>query len=193
MLGNRKRHVVLGAVAAVVAAGIVGLKLTQTDAPTDAQVALAETKAKVAARWPGLPHISVADASEKIDSGNVVLFDVRTPEEYSVSRLPGARRIEPGMSGKDFLARYGDETAGKAVLFYCAVGARSSTMATKVADQLKAQGATGVYDLAGGIFAWHSERGRLENDGGTTDYVHPYDEKWGRLLVRSHLKRMSPE
>ncbi len=192
MLGNRKRlAVLLGAGAAVLA--VAGLNFAQTDAPSDTEAALAATKARVAARWPGLPHISVSEASAKIESGNVVLFDVRTPEEFAVSRLPGARRIEPGMSARNFLDRYGNEAAGKAVLFYCAVGARSSTMATKVADQLKAQGATGVYDLAGGIFAWHSERGRLVNDGGATDYVHPYDEKWGRLLVRSGLMRMTPD
>jgi 3-mercaptopyruvate sulfurtransferase SseA len=91
-----------------------------------------------------------------------------------------------------FLERYGAGVDGKAVVFYCSVGVRSSALAERVAQGLQAHGATAVDDLAGGIFAWHGEGRPLVDAQGSTDFVHPYDSSWGRLLARPDLARNAP-
>ncbi len=78
---------------------------------------------------------------------------------------------------------------GKTAVFYCSVGVRSSRLAERVAQGLKARGAVAVDDLAGGIFAWHGEARPLVDAKGPTDFVHPYDATWGRLLARPQLAR----
>jgi len=146
----------------------------------------------VAARWPELGHIAPAQVEGLIRDGKVVLLDVRTPAEYQVSHLPGAIHVAPDIRSATFLDRYGDAVKGKTVVFYCSVGVRSSRLAQRVAQGLKARGATAVDDLAGGIFAWHGEGRALVDAKGPTDFVHPYDSSWGRLLARPQLARTHP-
>jgi len=64
----------------------------------------------------------------------------------------------------------------------------------RVGDQKEtiARDSVGVYDLAGGIFAWHGAARPLVDAKGPTDFVHPYDARWGRLLARPELAREDP-
>jgi len=41
-----------------------------------------------------------------------------------------------------------------------------------------------VVNLRGGVFAWHNQARPLENEAGTTDTIHPYNDKWGKLVER---------
>lgn len=123
---------------------------------------------------------------------NVLLFDVREPEEFAVSHIPGAHRVDPGMSRTAFLQRYGDKVAGRVVVFYCSVGVRSSQMAQAVQAGLEKKGAKNVFNLDGGVFGWHNEKRKLENEKGETPYVHPYDSRWGKLVARKDLIRSAP-
>jgi rhodanese-related sulfurtransferase len=188
---KNKMLMVLGAVAAAIA--VLALALSDESKPTVPLAELAATMADVAERWPDIPHIAVPEAAAKMESGNVVLFDVREGEEYAVSHLPGAIHVDPGTSSDDFLSKFANRVDGKDVVFYCSVGVRSSKLAARVKSQLAEGGATGVYDLAGGIFAWHSERRPLVNASGPTDYVHPFNASWGRLVVRGDLRRTRVE
>ena len=155
--------------------------------PTTLQAAIAD----VAQRWPRLRHITPIELVLIADRQGV-LFDVRSEAEYRVSHIPGAIHVNPGILLATFLARYGDAVKGKTVVFYCSVGVRSSRLAERVAAGLEARGAEAVYDLAGGIFAWHGEGRALVDASGPTDYVHPYDRAWGRLIARQHLVRTEP-
>jgi len=179
-------------VLAAVALGAVGLAIVLAPPVTGGPATLQATMADVAHRWPGLGHIAPAQLAKRISEGSAVVFDVRTPAEYEVSHLPGAVHIDPNMSTSAFLERYGDSVKGKKVVFYCSVGVRSSALAERVAAGLKARDATAVDDLAGGIFAWHGERRALVDAKGPTDFVHPYDSTWGRLLARPELARTAP-
>jgi rhodanese-related sulfurtransferase len=173
----------------VIAAGLVIALAPQISAgPATLQATIED----VARRWPQMRHIEPAELDRLIAEGNVVLFDVRTPAEYQVSHLPGAVHVEPDMRSAAFLDRYADAANGKTVVFYCAVGVRSSRLAERVAEGLKARGAAAVDALAGGIFAWHGEGRALVDAMGPTDFVHPYDSSWGRLLARPHLARTEP-
>ncbi len=113
-----------------------------------------------------------------------VLLDVRTPEEWDVSHLPGARRIEPGAPADKAAASLPKETA---IVTYCAVGYRSG----ELAERLRAAGFTNVRNLEGSIFQWANERRPLVRENTAVSQVHPYNSFWGRLLedeVRAPLK-----
>jgi 3-mercaptopyruvate sulfurtransferase SseA len=58
------------------------------------------------------------------------------------------------------------------------VGYRSSELATR----LQRAGQTNVTNLEGSIFQWANEGRALEASGKPATRVHPYNEKFGRLL-----------
>jgi rhodanese-related sulfurtransferase len=105
-----------------------------------------------------------------------LLFDVRSKEEFDVSHLPTARRVDPGATAT---AAAGGVSREKPIVVYCAVGYRSSALA----QQLQAAGFTNVRYLEGGIFAWADEhRPMISADGNSTRRVLPRNEWWSKLL-----------
>jgi rhodanese-related sulfurtransferase len=102
------------------------------------------------------------------------LLDVRTAEEFAVSHLPGAIRVDPERPDLRFL-----ELAERSpVVVYCSVGYRSAA----ILDDIRALGLGEVYNLRGGIFAWANEGHPIVRDQAPASSVHPYDAIWGRLL-----------
>jgi rhodanese-related sulfurtransferase len=104
-----------------------------------------------------------------------VLLDVRTPEEWSVSHLPGARRVDPNASVETAAAGLSKETP---IVTYCAVGYRSGEMA----ERLRAARFGNVHNLEGSIFQWANEHRPLVHGNESVSIVHPYNTFWGRLL-----------
>ncbi len=159
-------------------------------APAWAQDAgrLQSTIEDVAARWPKQRHIAPGDLAGMMRDGTAVVFDVRTVDEYAISHIDGAALVDPAMSRAAFLSQHGPALKGKTAVFYCAVGVRSSKLAERVGDDgLKAAGAVGSANLAGGIFAWHGDEKPLVDAKGATDLVHGYDSSWGKLIKRQEL------
>ena len=114
-----------------------------------------------------------------------VLLDVRSPEEFAVSHLPGALRVDPDASDAEVLEAIGSAVEGRDIIFYCSVGVRSTILAHQAHAALATNGAGAIANLSGGIFAWHNAGRRLVGmDGKTTDLVHPFDGEWGRLVKR---------
>jgi rhodanese-related sulfurtransferase len=187
-----KRLLPMSFAASVLALASVALTLAPVPPVMGGPVTLEATVLDVARRWPEIGHITPAALDGLMAKRAAVVFDVRTPQEYAVSHLPGAIHVDPGMSARDFLEQYGGEIKGKTAVFYCSVGVRSSRLAEKVDEGLKRRGATAVDDLAGGVFAWHGEGRPLVDAKGPTDFVHPYDATWGRLLARPELARTAP-
>src|ERR1700730_5653613 len=58
-----------------------------------------------------------------------VLLDIRTVEEWNVSHLPGARRVDPGASAEMALP---GATRDVPVVTYCAAGHRSTEFTTRL-------------------------------------------------------------
>lgn len=106
--------------------------------------------------------------------GDALLLDVRTPEEYTASHLPGARRIDPGADA----TALSDVPKDRPIVTYCAIGARSAAFAERLAQA----GYTDVRNLRGSIFRWAKEGRPLVNAAGPTTQVHPYDDLWGLLI-----------
>src|ERR1043166_3016466 len=96
-----------------------------------------------------------------------VLLDVRTEEEWNVSHLAGARRVDPNSSTEKVAAEISKETP---VVTYCAVGYRSGELATK----LREAGFSNVRNLEGSIFQWANEHRPLVREAQPVTIVHPY-------------------
>ena len=117
-----------------------------------------------------------------------VLLDVRTPAEWKVSHLPGARLVDPKADAK---IAAGDLVKDAPIVTYCAVGYRSGVLT----QRLRAAGYTKVQNLEGSIFQWANEHRPLVRDGERVTRVHPYSAFWGRLLepeVRAAVTGVKP-
>jgi rhodanese-related sulfurtransferase len=105
-----------------------------------------------------------------------ILLDVRTEDEWNISRLPGSRRVVPNASVEEAASGITKETP---IVTYCAVGYRSAALATKLMEA----GFTSVRNLDGSIFQWANEHRPLVRDNKPVTIVHPYSSLWGRLLT----------
>ena len=138
--------------------------------------------------FPTVKHLSTSALAARLaEHDSLVLLDVREPQEYAVSHLPGAVRVDPDADEKSITAA--NDLTNKTVVFYCSVGVRSSRLAQKLQSELLRKGAIAVFNLDGGIFAWHNEERPLQDSNGATDFVHPFDKKYGSLLRRQSLAR----
>ena len=108
------------------------------------------------------------------ESAAPLLLDVRSEEEFAVSHLRGAVRVEPGQRSFESLPI----DRGTTVVVYCSVGYRSAA----IVEALRASGVSDVHNLTGGIFAWANEGRPVFKNGEPAMTVHPYDQVWGFLL-----------
>jgi rhodanese-related sulfurtransferase len=147
----------------------------------------------VARTFPDVRHTSTLDLERLVHAkAPLLLVDVREAAEFRVSRIPGAIRVDPGIWTRSLIAQIGEQARGRTVVLYCSVGVRSAKLAGRSQQALLDAGAESVVSMMGGIFRWHNELRALENDAGPTADVHPFDERWGRLISRRHLARQSP-
>lgn len=142
--------------------------------------------------FPNIGHVSAEKLSQWQSAGKeVLLIDVREEDEFAVSHLEGALRIDPKASASEVAAIIGD-AKGKDVIFYCSVGVRSSQLADRAKDSLQQLGAGDIYNLRGGIFAWHNDERPLISDTGDTQMVHAYNGVWGKLVTRQDYVSYTP-
>lgn len=156
--------------------------------PTNPRTGLSDIEATVARRYM-VPEMSSAVLAGRLSAPDIVVFDVREAEEFAQSHIAGAQRVDPGMSGPAFLARYGRDLKGKVAVFYCAVGVRSGVMLERVQAALPGVGASAAYNLRGGIFRWHATGLPVQSEAGEALSVHPYDQDWKLLLDRTLAAR----
>lgn len=137
---------------------------------------------EIEADFESVEHIA-ADEYLRLDAEQVVVFDVRESDEFAVSHLANAVRVNPDISAENFAQQFDNNLAGKTVVFYCSVGWRSSDLAERVDSVLKQQGVVASFNLTGGLFQWHNEdRPLMSTAGSTTNAIHPYDAFWGRAI-----------
>jgi rhodanese-related sulfurtransferase len=143
---------------------------------------------RIQRKFPEVRWLRTADLAARMNqpaAARPLLLDARTDEEFRVSHLRDAVRIDPyrpsvrplGHSPKDAL-----------VTVYSSAGYRGA----RVATWLGKAGYTNVENLTGGIFAWVNE-GRPVFRGETpTAQVHPYDHMWG-YLVDGRYRAQAPD
>jgi rhodanese-related sulfurtransferase len=97
-----------------------------------------------------VPSLSPAELNAKVQGSTApVVIDVRTPDEYAASHVPGAINI----SFEEIAARISEVDAPHGVALYCMVGPR----ARKGEAALLAAGYRGtLFHLEGGLAAWQA-------------------------------------
>jgi rhodanese-related sulfurtransferase len=174
-----RRIALAAALAAMIPAGASAFWLRRGLAdPADPRTTLDQVERDVARLIP-VREITPRDLAARL--GEHLLFDVREAEEFAMSHLPGAIRLDPGLSAAEFLAAHGARTAGAQVVFYCAVGWRSGKMLERVQAVIAQARPAAMYNLRGGMFRWRAEG--LPMAGGVE--VHHFDARWGQLLRRT--------
>lgn len=93
--------------------------------------------------------VSVDEAKELIDSGEVKVIDVRTPEEFAAGHIPGAKLVplqvmESMLSELDQDQKY-------------VVVCRSGNRSTEASGILAENGFKNIYNMNGGLNEWKYE------------------------------------
>jgi monothiol glutaredoxin len=96
---------------------------------------------------PGhVKRISPTELHARLTRGDeLVLIDVRTPEERAIATIGGGRALDPALHDE-----IGKGPRDRAIVVYCHHGSRSQ----RAAEELVQQGFRDVYNLVGGINAW---------------------------------------
>jgi len=155
-----------------------GMRFVGLSDPADPRTTLDQVERDIARLIP-VREITPRELAPRL--GEHLLFDVREAEEFAMSHLPGAIRLDPALSAAEFLAAHGARTAGAQVVFYCAVGWRSGKMLERVQAIVAQARPAAMYNLRGGMFRWRAEG--LPMAGGAE--VHQFDARWGQLLRRT--------
>ncbi len=146
-------------------------------------------KKTIRATYPDVRHVSTDSlAAWQVSSASApLLLDVRAEDEFAVSHLQNARRIDPDTRDFAMLQNLPPDTP---IVTYCSVGYRSAAMAARLAEA----GFINVVNLEGSIFAWANEGRPVYRAGHAVQQVHPYDAVWGQLLKKElHAYTASPE
>jgi rhodanese-related sulfurtransferase len=114
----------------------------------------------------------------------LVLFDVRTEQEFATGHLPGAIRVDPHLTAPAFATLHGARVTGADVVLYCAVGWRSGVLLDRVRRMVAGHGPASMANLRGGVFRWHAEGLGLVA-ASVPGAVHPFDPAWEMLLRRT--------
>jgi len=85
---------------------------------------------------------------KKTNDPNVIVVDVRTPEEYAAGHIENARLIN--FYDTNWSEQMSQLDKNKPVIVYCAVGGRSG----KAYAALQKLGFKTIYDMKGGFDAW---------------------------------------
>lgn len=108
-----------------------------------------------------------------------LIIDARSQTEYAVSHLKTAMHIDPRASDLAALSTVSKDTP---IVVYCSVGYRSA----QLAQQLDRVEFKCIFNLSGGIFEWANEGKPIFKDEHPTQFVHPYNAIWGKLLKARH-------
>jgi len=145
---NRPTHLILvaAAVAALIAAGCGGSAGTTADAADQAP----EATESASDETEGIRLVSALEgaAIQSNPPDNLVILDVRTPEEFAEGHLDGAVMID--FYRDDFADQLAQLDPNVPYLLYCRSGNRSG-QTTTIMEQL---GFTDVADVDGGILTW---------------------------------------
>ncbi len=142
-----------------------------TDSDEDKQLRIDAIYEKSRASFSAVPEMTVDELRSLQSKENVVLVDVRTPDEQVVSMIPGA------ITASDFKNNqhlHKDAT----IVTYCTVGGRSGMFA----KELHAAGMK-VFNLKGAILAWTHGGGDLIDAEGSTRRVHVHGRKFDLLAT----------
>lgn len=123
--------------------------------------------------------ITASELSALMNSGTpVVLFDIRSAEEYEISHIRAANFLDYNSFNTRMVDKFKKDSP---IIVYCSVGYRSE----RVGEKLKSAGFKNVKNLYGGIFQWVNEGHTVVNKTNhPTDSVHTYNRNWSQWLTK---------
>lgn len=124
------------------------------------------------------PLVKPAQLEERLQQSELekpLLLDTRTPAEFRVSHIKGARFVN---FDKFDLKQVQDIPKDTPIVVYCSVGARSQAIGQKLKDA----GFKQVQNLYGGLFEWVNQGYPVYNRQGETNKIHGYSKAWGVWL-----------
>ena len=113
-----------------------------------------------------IPEVDVVALGDEMAAADVLLVDVREPDEYRLGCLPGAVLIPRGIiepaADLQFPMRHPElsQARSRRVVLYCGSGGRSAL----ACDVLQEMGFENVASLAGGFAAWKEAELEIEVD-----------------------------
>ncbi|PIE61486.1 MAG: sulfurtransferase [Desulfobacterales bacterium] len=97
---------------------------------------------------PAIKNVSAAEAQKVIQQENIVILDIRTPQEYHTSKIKGAINID--FYNTSFIENLKTLDRDKRYFVYC----RSGNRTRKAMSTFKALGFKDIYHLDKGIIGW---------------------------------------
>lgn len=95
-----------------------------------------------------IKNVDSKEFSEIIKSGDGIILDVRTPQEYSQGHIENSTLIST--NDREFVEKVSLLQKGKPIYVYCLTGSRSRA----VANYLSKNGFNKVYNLSRGVMEW---------------------------------------
>ena len=127
---------------------------------------------------------------------NLRLLDIRTPQEQSVSRIPGALPLQPDTDLAIYLARRSPEkTAPELTIAYCTGGYRSARSIARAREQAKdAGGLERLVNLRGGAIAYANQGGEFVEPvrHEPTRKIHGYNAQWAAFIQAPYQAVLKP-
>jgi rhodanese-related sulfurtransferase len=140
---------------------------------------LAGVEFAVQMAFSAVPQMSADELAQRLQTtpAAITVLDVRSPAEFAVSHIAGAKRFEGPAA--DF-----QPPASGTVVLYCSVGYRSSELAQQLGRlHAKQHPEVRFVNLKGSLFRWALEdRPLVAADGAPTRKVHGFNATWARLL-----------
>jgi len=111
----------------------------------------------------------------------MIFLDTRSLEEFSVSRIAGAKRVGFKEFKQDLVR---DIPVDTKIVVYCSIGMRSE----KVVEKMEELGYKDVSNLYGGIFEWVNQGYPVvDKNNDTTSEVHGFSRIWSIWLDRGRV------
>lgn len=106
-----------------------------------------QERTTTARQRPSIPQLNARQLSQKLaEDDSVLLVDVRTPGEYRLEHIPGARLLPLSLLHQ----RRNELPQDRPIVCVCRSGARSQS----ACEQLAALGFGDVANLSGGMIGW---------------------------------------
>lgn len=107
---------------------------------------------------PDVPQITAEDAKQALDRNqDVLLLDVRTPDEFAKNRIKGAINLPVDQVESKVTSVVPNKQ--KTVYVYCLSASRS----VHAVDAMKKLGYTNVFNMTSGLLAWRAKQFPLDN------------------------------
>jgi rhodanese-related sulfurtransferase len=142
-------------------------------------------KRLTAVKFPNVQWITTKELAQWLQDSvkpQPIILDARSQVEYAVSHLQQAQHIDPIAPD---LTQFREISLDTPIVVYCSVGYRSAG----VAQQLTQAGFSHVYNLEGSLFQWANEGRPIFKEDCPTQFVHPYNAIWGKLLKSRYRDR----